>query len=60
MVSSEHPRAIAAVLSFPKSSVEVYDRRLEESGDELRVQPGRLSHVCFKTRQGYTVVHNLL
>ncbi len=48
--------AVAAVFTFPRSEIELYDRHLELYGEVLRNQPERRSHVCFETDDGYMVV----
>jgi hypothetical protein len=48
--------AVAVVFQFPKGGIEIYDKHLAAYGHELLEQPARISHVCFETAAGYTVV----
>ena len=47
---------VAAVFEFPRDAIDAYDKNLELHGDVLLNQPGRRSHVCFETDDGYMVV----
>ena len=47
--------AIVAVFEFPNESPEKYERVLA-SGAAVLDQPKRLSHVCYRTGDGFTVV----
>jgi heme-degrading monooxygenase HmoA len=48
--------AVAAVFTFPRSEIALYDKHLELYGEALQNQPARRSHVCFETDDGYMVV----
>jgi hypothetical protein len=48
--------AIAAVFRFPNEPVEKYEKVFEVGGAAITHQPNRISHTCFKTEQGFTVV----
>ena len=47
--------AIAVVFEVPNDSIDKYDQALAES-PELRDQPGRTHHTCFKVGSGWNVV----
>jgi hypothetical protein len=47
---------VAAVFEFGKEAIGAYDRSLERHADVLLHQPGRRSHVCIETDDGYMVV----
>ena len=47
--------AIAVFFDFPGESIEKYDQALAEASD-LRDQPARSHHICFKTDDGWGVV----
>jgi hypothetical protein len=47
--------AIAVFFEFPGESLEKYDQALAEAPD-LRTQPARSHHVCFKIDAGWGVV----
>ena len=46
---------IAAVFDFPTESVDKYEK-VFEGGAAITHQPKRLSHVCYRGEQGFTVV----
>jgi len=46
---------IAVVFDFPNESVEKYEK-VFEAGSQITHQPKRLSHVCYRTEGGFTVV----
>lgn len=46
---------IAAVFDFPNEPVEKYEK-VFEAGSQVVNQPKRLSHVCYRTEHGFTVV----
>jgi hypothetical protein len=48
--------AIVAVFQFPNESVEKYEKVFEVGGVAITDQPSRISHTCFKTEHGFTVV----
>jgi hypothetical protein len=47
--------AIAVFFDFPGESIDKYDLALAEVSD-LRNQPDRSHHICFKTEDGWGVV----
>jgi len=47
---------IVAVFDFPGESVDKYEKVFEEGGSAINDQPQRLSHVCYRTPTGFTVV----
>ena len=47
--------AIVAFFEFPNESIDKYDQALAK-GPELRSQPARSHHICFKTENGWGVV----
>ncbi|MGH8975443.1 MAG: hypothetical protein ACRD0C_19835 [Acidimicrobiia bacterium] len=47
--------AITVVFEFPDEPVERYDQALEMAED-LKVQPTRSHHICYRTATGFTVV----
>lgn len=47
---------IAAVFEFPGEDIAKYHRVFEVGGAPILEQPKRLSHVCFRTESGWTVV----
>ena len=47
---------IAAVFEFPNESVEKYEKVFEAGGASITDQPKRLSHACYRTENGWTVV----
>jgi len=47
---------IVAVFEFPDGTIEQYKQVMDEGGDEVRNQPNRLSHICFATNPGFTVI----
>jgi hypothetical protein len=48
--------AIVAVFEFPNEPVEKYEEVFEVGGAPITDQPKRLSHVCYGTENGFTVV----
>ena len=48
--------AIVAVFEFPTEPVEKYEKIFEIGGASITDQPQRLSHVCYRTENGFTVV----
>jgi len=48
--------AIAAVFQFSGESVEKYEKVFEVGGAAITEQPRRLSHVCYRRGDGFTVV----
>lgn len=48
--------AIVAVFEFPNEPVEKYEKVFEVGGPPITDQPKRLSHVCYGTENGFTVV----
>lgn len=48
--------AIAAVFQFPNDPMEKYEKVFEVGGAAITDQPNRISHTCFKTEHGFTVV----
>jgi len=47
---------IAVVFEFPTESVDKYEKVFEAGGAAITDQPKRLSHVCYRTERGFTVV----
>ena len=47
--------AIAVFFEFPNESLDKYDQALAKV-PELRTQPARSHHICFKTENGWGVV----
>jgi hypothetical protein len=47
---------IAAVFSFPGATTDQYEKVFKIGGPAINNQPARLSHVCFATPDGITVV----
>lgn len=47
---------IVAVFEFPGEPVEKYEKVFEEGGAPILEQPDRLSHVCYRTDDGFVVV----
>ena len=47
--------AISVVFEFPHDSVEKYEKVIAQGGAILD-QPQRISHVCYRTGDGFTVV----
>ncbi len=47
---------IVAVFEFPSEDIAKYHRVFEAGGDAITDQPQRLSHVCYRTEGGFTVV----
>jgi hypothetical protein len=50
------PMAIVAVFEFPTDSVEKYEAVFDIGGSSITDQPSRLSHLCYRTENGFTVV----
>lgn len=48
--------AIVAVFEFPNDPVEKYEKVFEAGGSAITDQPQRISHVCYRTEGGFTVV----
>lgn len=48
--------AIAVVFEAEASSIEKYLEVFEVGGSAIANQPARLSHVCYRTETGFTVV----
>jgi hypothetical protein len=48
--------AIAAVFDFTNEPVEKYEKVFEAGGPAITDQPKRISHVCYTTGQGFTVI----
>ena len=46
---------ITVIFEFPNESIDKYDQALAES-PELRNEPARSHHICFKTDSGWGVV----
>lgn len=47
---------IVAVFEFPDEDVAAYHKVIEVGGAPITDQPKRLSHVCYRTERGFTVV----
>jgi len=47
---------IVAVFDFPGETVDKYQKVFEVGGPAISEQPQRLSHVCYATPSGFTVV----
>ncbi len=47
---------IVAVFEFPGEDIAKYHKVFEVGGAPILEQPARLSHVCFRTDGGWTVV----
>jgi hypothetical protein len=47
---------IAAVFNFPGATTDQYEKVFKIGGAAINNQPSRLSHVCFATPDGVTVV----
>jgi hypothetical protein len=47
---------IVAVFEFPGETVDKYEKVFEIGGSPINDQPQRLSHVCYPTANGFTVV----
>lgn len=47
---------IAAVFQFPGATTDQYEKVFKLGGASINNQPTRLSHVCFETPEGVTVV----
>lgn len=47
---------IAAVFTFDGATVDMYEKVFEVGGSAINDQPNRLSHVCYPTDSGVTVV----
>ena len=47
---------IVAVFEFPGEDVAKYHKVFEVGGAAILEQPARMSHVCFRTESGWTVV----
>jgi heme-degrading monooxygenase HmoA len=48
--------AVAVVYEFPPDGIEAYERSLVVADGVLTRQRARLSHVCYRTSKGYTVL----
>jgi heme-degrading monooxygenase HmoA len=48
--------AIAAVFNFADEPVEKYHKVFKAGGEAIINQPSRLSHVCYRTETGFTVI----
>jgi heme-degrading monooxygenase HmoA len=48
--------AVCAVFEFPNEPVEKYEKVFESGGPAITDQPARLSHVCYRTTEGFTVI----
>jgi hypothetical protein len=48
--------AIVAVFEFPNESIDKYEKVMELGGSAVLDQPARLSHVCYRTDNGFAVV----
>jgi hypothetical protein len=48
--------AIAVVFEFAGADVAQYHKVTEIGGDKITDQPKRISHVCYRTDDGFTVV----
>ena len=47
---------IVAVFEFPTESPDKYQQVFEVGGAAITDQPSRLSHVCYRTGEGFVVV----
>ena len=47
---------IVAVFEFPGEDLAKYRKVFEAGGPPITDQPGRQSHICFRTDDGFTVV----
>lgn len=47
---------IAAIFEFPGQDVAKYEKVFEVGGRPITEQPKRLSHVCYRSGDGFTVV----
>jgi hypothetical protein len=47
---------IVAVFDFPGEDVAKYHKVFEIGGEPITAQPKRLSHICYPTGDGFTVV----
>ncbi len=48
--------AVAVVFEFPGEPVEKYEKVFTIGGDPISDQPHRISHVCYRTDDGFAVV----
>lgn len=48
--------AIVAVFEFPNDPIEKYEAVFAAGGAQITDQPQRISHVCYNTEHGFTVV----
>lgn len=47
---------IVAIFEFPGETVDKYEKVFEIGGSAINDQPQRLSHVCYPTDDGFTVI----
>jgi hypothetical protein len=47
---------VVAVFEFPGEDIAKYHKVFEVGGQPVLEQPARLSHVCYRTEGGFTVV----
>lgn len=48
--------AIVAVFEFPNDPIEKYEKVFTAGGPQITDQPQRISHTCYSTEHGFTVV----
>ena len=48
--------AIVVLFEFPNEPIDKYEKVLDAGGTAVLEQPNRLSHVCYRTSEGFTVV----